>query len=145
MNPAPELVAALAEIRAGRALDLACGRGRHAFWLSQHGWDVMAVDQAAAPDAAVTIVIADLEAHVFTIQPAAWDLIICWLYWQPDLVPEIVRGVRPGGIVAVAGKTTGRFATSLALYREHFTGWTELASGENQIRTFLIARKPVTG
>src|ERR1700689_3084754 len=35
-----------------RALDLACGAGRNALWLAQHGWDVTAVD--AAPSA-VTI------------------------------------------------------------------------------------------
>src|SRR5215472_9351333 len=26
----------------GRALDLACGPGRHALWLAEHGWDVTA-------------------------------------------------------------------------------------------------------
>src|ERR1035437_1483741 len=28
----------------GRALDLACGTGRNALWLAEHGWSVTAVD-----------------------------------------------------------------------------------------------------
>ena len=71
------------------------------------------------------------------IEPDSWDLIVCWLYWQPDLLPEIARGVREGGVVALAGKTSGRFATSLAQYREAFDGWTEIASGENESRAFF--------
>ena len=70
-----------------------------------------------------------------------WDLIVCWLYWQPDLLPEIARGVREGGIVALAGKTTGRFATSLAQYRGAFAEWAEIASGENQSTAFFIAMR----
>ncbi len=30
----------------GRALDLACGEGRNAIWLAEHGWEVTAVDYA---------------------------------------------------------------------------------------------------
>jgi SAM-dependent methyltransferase len=44
--PAPLLVSAVAGIPAGRALDLACGTGRHAIYLAQHGWTVTAVDSA---------------------------------------------------------------------------------------------------
>lgn len=83
---------------------------------------------------------ADLEKHEYRVAPSAWDLIVCWLYWQSDLLPEIARGVRPGGVVAIAGKTSGRFATSLAQLREGFDGWREIASGENE-RCFLVAAK----
>lgn len=31
-------------LRPGRALDLACGEGRNALWLADHGWTVTAVD-----------------------------------------------------------------------------------------------------
>jgi SAM-dependent methyltransferase len=34
----------LADLRPGRALDLAAGEGRNALWLADHGWDVTAVD-----------------------------------------------------------------------------------------------------
>ncbi len=85
---------------------------------------------------------ADLERHEYRIASNAWDLIVCWLYWQPDLLPEIAAGVRAGGVVALAGKTEGRFATSLANYRDALKGWEEIVSGENQTRVFFIARRP---
>ena len=84
---------------------------------------------------------ADLERHEFLIEPDSWDLIVCWLYWQADLLPDIARGVRPGGIAALAGKTTGRFATSLAQYRAALPDWLELASGEDALCAFLIVRR----
>lgn len=138
-EPAPELAEALAGLKPGAALDLACGSGRHSFWLAERGWDVTGVDIEDAV-AILHFVRADLERHEYFIEPESWDLIVCWLYWQPDLLPEIARGIRPGGIVALAGKTTGRFATSLSNFRAAFTGWDEIASGENETRAFFIAR-----
>ena len=146
-EPAPELSLALESLPPGRALDLACGSGRHARWLAARGWHVTAVDincQSANHGEAipgVRCVQADLELHQFIIEPNAWDLIMCWLYWQSDLLPDIAAGVRPGGIVALAGKTSGRFATSLAQFRGAFPDWEELTSGEDATRTFLIVRR----
>ena len=145
-EPASELTRVLESLVPGRALDLACGSGRHARWLAARGWDVTAVDLRIddiniEPIAGVRCVQADLERHEFLIEPGGWDLIVCWLYWQPDLLPEIVRGVRPGGTVALAGKTTGRFATSLGRYRAALAGWHESAAGEDAFRAFLIARR----
>jgi SAM-dependent methyltransferase len=139
--PAPDLIRVLESINPGRALDVACGSGRHARWLAEHGWDVTAVDRDIEPMEGVRCVLADLERHEFLFAPDAWDLVVCWLYWQADLLPEIARGVRPGGVAALAGKTTGRFATSLARYRAAFKGWHELSSGEDALRAFMIARR----
>jgi SAM-dependent methyltransferase len=143
MDEAPELTATLAGEPPGRALDLACGNGRHSFWLARLGWSVVAVDQVVAEIPGVTFVQADLEKHEFRIVPGAWDLIVCWLYWQPDLLDAIARGVRPGGVVALAGKTSGRFATSLANYRAAFAAWRELAAGESGGRAWFIGRTPL--
>lgn len=139
-GPARELTEVLAGLTPGRALDLACGSGRHAMWLAGCGWHVTAVDATplAAELPGVDFHLADLERNEFAIAPAAWDLIVCWMYWQPGLLPAIGAGVRPGGVVALAGKTDGRFATSLQRYRDAFSGWTELAAGENG-RAYFIA------
>ncbi len=142
MNPpAIELTAALEDAKPGDALDLACGEGRHAIWLRDRGWRVTAVDQVAPSIDGVTCLEADLERAEFRITPNAWDLIVCWLYWQEDLLPPIAAGVRPNGIAALAGKTSGRFATSLANYRRAFTGWQEIASGVSDGKAIWIGRK----
>ena len=122
-------------------MDLAAGSGRHSRWLAERGWDVTAVDIQLEDIPGVHCVQADLENHGYRIAPGSWQLILCWLYWQPGLLPEIERGVRQSGIVALAGKTSGRFATSLAKFREAFNPWREIASGENESRAFFIATK----
>lgn len=38
----------LADLSPGRAVDLGAGEGRHAIWLAERGWNVTAVDFAAA-------------------------------------------------------------------------------------------------
>ena len=42
--PSPPLPQAVASIAPGRALDLACGAGRHAIFLAERGWTVHAID-----------------------------------------------------------------------------------------------------
>ena len=136
------LTTALEGLQPGNVLDLAAGAGRHSKWLAERGWNVTAVDRKNEPIFGVKSIEANLETHEYRVEPNAWDLIVCWLYWQPDLLPEIAAGVRAGGVVALAGKTEGRFATSLANYHAAFPGWTELASGESETRAFLIGRRP---
>ena len=132
-------------LKPGRALDLAAGSGSHSLWLAERGWEVTAVDIEIGIElgeiAGIHRIRADLEKHEYRIAPGSWDLIVCWRYWQPDLLPEIAGGVRPGGIVALAGKTSGRFATSVSQYRDAFRTWTEIASGRHEPIAFFIARK----
>lgn len=88
----------------GRALDLACGTGRHAALLARHGWQVTAVDSSRAAierlrsrEPSIDARVADLERGEFEIAPESFDAILDCLYVQRDLWPEIRRGVRPGG------------------------------------------------
>jgi SAM-dependent methyltransferase len=128
---------AAALLAPGHALDIACGSGRHAVWLHQHGWKVTAVDRnadaiaqlrAAFPSIDARVI--DLEADVSVIEPDTYDLVVCWLYHQPDLYPLIRAAVRPGGIVALCVLLEGRFAARPDELRSHFEGWTILHSGE---------------
>ena len=142
MNPpAIEITQNLDSLAPGRALDIAAGSGRHAVWLRDRGWSVTAVDIAIEDIEGVTCVRTDLEQAGFAIQPGAWDLIVCWLYWQENLLPAIREGVRAGGVVALAGKTSGRFATSLLNYRQAFAGWDEICGREDDFKAFFIARR----
>jgi len=112
-EPSPLLRTAIASLKPGRALDIACGVGRHAIFLAEHGWQVMAVDssrvgieilQQRAREAGVAVEarVADLESGEFYIGLGTYDLICVFYYLQRDLFSPIRAGVKRGGTVVAA-------------------------------------------
>jgi SAM-dependent methyltransferase len=110
--PTPLLVNTVEKLAAGTALDIACGTGRNSLWLAERGWNVTAVDGAAAAievlqqrarERKLTVVakVADLERGEFRIEPQSWDLIAKCYYLQRSLMPDVCAGVRPGGLAIV--------------------------------------------
>ncbi|MGH3066240.1 MAG: class I SAM-dependent methyltransferase [Gaiellaceae bacterium] len=84
------VVAELAGLEPGRALDLACGEGRNALWLARLGWEVTGVDfsevaieraseLADHEQLAIEYVCADLLEY--QSEPDAFDLVLV-LYLQ---------------------------------------------------------------
>jgi tellurite methyltransferase len=109
-EPSPLITRYSRELEPGRALDLACGAGRHSLYLAKQGWQVMAVDgsplaieilheRAREQKLNVDARVADLEHSEFEIEPGAYDLISDCYYLQRSLIPKMQSGVRPGGIV----------------------------------------------
>jgi tellurite methyltransferase len=112
-EPMPLLARVAEGLAPGRALDLACGPGRHAIFLAERGWQVTAVDAsrvgiellretAGARGLRVDARVANLERGEFEIEPEAYDLLGVFYYLQRDLFPQIRAGVRPGGVVICA-------------------------------------------
>ena len=112
-EPLPLLVRVADRLKPGRALDLACGTGRHAIFLAERGWRVIAVDAssvgieiakalARVREVEVDWRVADLERGEFEIERDAYDLVCVFYYLQRDLFPQIRAGVRAGGIVVAA-------------------------------------------
>lgn len=94
----------------GDALDLACGRGRHALWLAARGFTVHAVDrdedaiaslreEAARQGLEVAARILDLERPTPVIAASAYDVIVGVHYLHRPLFPQIVAALRPGGVL----------------------------------------------
>jgi SAM-dependent methyltransferase len=108
----------------GAALDLACGRGRNAIFLAEHGRPVTAVDwspaaldllekraqtlnlpvrriqrieKAKQARAGIDLVEADLESAQLEVN--GYFLILCVRYLQRSLFPQICRALRPGGML----------------------------------------------
>ena len=108
----------------GAALDLACGRGRNAIFLAEHGRPVTAVDwspaaldllekraqalnlpvrriqrieKAKPARAGIDLVEADLESAQLEVN--GYFLILCVRYLQRSLFPQICRALRPGGML----------------------------------------------
>jgi tellurite methyltransferase len=162
--PAPLVEQFAGGLAPGRALDLACGPGRHALYLAGRGWRVTAVDgspiaighlreRAGANKLDIDARIADLERGEFEIPPDAFDLLVVFRYWQRDLIPAIQRGVRPGGIVIavvlLAGPAEPSGDPTRAVpgeLRALFPAWEILRSVEagdpRRAQAELVARKP---
>jgi len=109
----------------GRALDLACGAGRHAHWLAEHGWEVMAVDNSEEALAQVRTpkLKLDLEREPLPFADASFDLVLIIRYMHRPLFDEAERVLRPGGVLITHPKTTGRFGIDPAELEERFAGW----------------------
>lgn len=161
-----KLLTGLAEkLKAGKALDLACGTGRHAVFLAENNWQVTAVDasrtgieiakqRAREKNLTIDFRVADLEKGEFQIEENAYDLICDFYYLQRELFAAMKKGVNPGGIIVSAihiygeGEEPGRFSlregalkeffSSFEILRYHETPRTDTDAGEHQRRTAEI-------
>lgn len=108
-NPNHALVTEVAGLTPGRALDVGCGEGADAIWLTQQGWTVTAIDpsavaltraQAAAREAGADITwwLGDLASTDLPL--AAFDLINAMYFVLPldsDPIDRLASLVAPGG------------------------------------------------
>ncbi len=166
--PIPLLVKTAVGLAPGKALDLACGAGRNALWLAEHGWEVTAVDGAAAAieilqnraaerGLEINAVLADLEKGEFEIEPARWDLVAMCYYLQRNLFEPAKRGVAPGGILISIvhingpGEEDGPHRLRPGELEKYFAGWEILHRYEGKANDAahrravaeIVARRPL--
>ena len=161
-EPSVGLIEAASKRPPGRALDIACGSGRHALWLAEHGWSVTAVDgspraieilRERAAGLHIETHIADLESSNFVIERARYDLIAICYYLQRSLFEPAKQGLVPGGvIVAIAllsepGKDNS-FRVEPGELPRYFDGWEILHHCEGRDHrqhnvAEIVARKPI--
>lgn len=118
--PNAHLIAEVASLGAGRALDAGCGHGAETLWLAAHGWDVTAVDfsasalaharstaEALGPDIAERIAWVEGDLATWTPPRNHFDLVVCLYVHVAGSVDEMVRrmasGVAPGGTLFLVG------------------------------------------
>jgi SAM-dependent methyltransferase len=118
--PNAHLLAEVASLRAGRALDAGCGHGAETLWLAAHGWEVTAVDfspsalaharstaEALSPQIAARIAWVEGDLGVWTPPRDQFDLVVCLYVHVAGSVEEMVRrmasGVAPGGTLLMVG------------------------------------------
>lgn len=118
--PNAHLVADVAGLRPGRALDAGCGHGAETLWLAAHGWRVTAVDfsatalaageaiaKTASPEIAERITWVEGDLSVWIPEREAFDLVVCLYVHIAGPVDEFVHrmagGVTPGGSFFMVG------------------------------------------
>lgn len=96
--------------RSGRALDVACGHGRHTLLLASTGLHVTALDrdqaaltrlQAQADRLGLTVTtrLVDLETGSPELGDDGYDLIIVTRYLHRPLLPQLLLSLAPGGVL----------------------------------------------
>jgi SAM-dependent methyltransferase len=107
----------VADLPAGRAVDLGSGEGRNAIWLAEHGWQVTGVEFAAAALDRARRIAAKREVQVNWIhadvltwlpEPAAFDLVLLlYLHLPSEDMTTVLRRAReavaPRGTLLLIG------------------------------------------
>jgi tellurite methyltransferase len=163
------LIAMLARIPRGVALDVAAGRGRNALALAHAGLRVVAVDYSAeairllagtARDARLAIwpVVANLDS--FHLKDESLDAIVNINFLDRALFPKFERALRPGGVLiaetflvdqaAIGHPRDPRFLLGYGELRalaggleieEYREGLVTYPTGERAFRASIVARR----
>jgi tellurite methyltransferase len=92
----------------GCALDFAGGAGRHSVWLAQQGWDVTLIDISETGVELARQKAGSLAPHIhcvvddltqFRAPQTQFDVVMGFYYLDRMIFPEIVRSLRPGGLL----------------------------------------------
>jgi len=166
--PIPLVTTTAAKLGGGKALDLACGAGRNALWLAEHGWEVTAVDgthaaieilrsRAVERGLKINTVVADLEKDEFEIEPSRWDLVAICYYLQRNLFEPAKRGVAAGGVLisivhmTEPGEEDSPHRLRSGQLEQYFAGWEILHRHEGKANDSahrravaeIVARRPL--
>jgi SAM-dependent methyltransferase len=139
VTPSSLVTTFAATLPPGRALGLACGAGRHARWLAERGWEVVAVDRTAAPG----VMVFDLESgDPLPFPPESFDLVLIIHFLHRPLFAEAKRVTRRGGAVIAAIHTEAkhRFLVAPGELRTFFEDWTLVVDREGGGVAEVIAR-----
>lgn len=106
----PWMAAQQAHLQGGRALDVACGLGRHSLWLAELGYQVDAVDvsavalsklnaAAAARGLGHRIRTQHADLTIWRPQAETYDLALVSLYLERSLLPALNDALKAGGLI----------------------------------------------
>ncbi|MGO4202556.1 class I SAM-dependent methyltransferase [Rhodococcus sp. TAF43] len=117
--PNPVVVEFVTSLPAGRALDLACGEGRHALWLATRGWETTGVDYskvaiekareiAKQSPRSVQQRLHYVCGDITTADVSDYDLVLMiFVHLEPTqrraLVSRVIESLKPDGTLMILG------------------------------------------
>jgi len=152
-EPEPFVLEMLAAAPAGAALDVACGRGRHAIALARAGYAVDAVDVAPAALASARERAGGLPIRWIEADLDAWEpprdhyaLVVCVDFSDGALAPRLVAALRPGGVLVYAGRPRARcrYGPEPGAVARWFAALETLAHREDEDRVCFAGRRGAT-
>ena len=142
----------------GRALEVACGRGKTAVWLAGRGMNVLGIDVSPvavelAGQLAVRSGVADrCRFEVWDLDEGLppgppTDLVVCHMFREPRLDQPMIDLLAPGGLLAVATLSEvdagpGRFRARPGELRGAFAELEILAEAEDDGVAWFLGRNP---
>ncbi len=86
-----------------KALDLACGLGRHSKYLASEGYEVDALDISSVAVSSLqdipNIHAKEVDFDSFTLPKESYDLIVCVYFLKRSLFAQMIEALTPNGIL----------------------------------------------
>ncbi len=103
-NTSIKLITDFAKLATGiKALDIACGMGRHSKYLSSEGFDVDALDISSVAIESLQniphIHPQEVDFDTYTFKKDHYDLIICTFFLKRELFLQMIDALNEGGIL----------------------------------------------
>jgi 2-polyprenyl-3-methyl-5-hydroxy-6-metoxy-1,4-benzoquinol methylase len=161
-----ELVKEYAKLAKGtKALDIACGNGRHSKYLSKLGFEVDALDISSVAIKQLqnipNINAIEVDFDTYKLKKNRYDLIVCTYFLERKLFPQMITALKQDGIILmetfVNHKDNGRkpthphFRLEVGELEEYFKKYCEVISyqewwerdyqGYNTLKASLVAKK----
>ncbi len=161
-----KLITDFAKLATGtKALDVACGMGRHSKYLASQGFEVDALDISSVAIETLqnipNIHPKEVDFDTYILPENRYDLIVCIFFLKRELFPQIIDALKEGGILIYEtfvyhpdnqqvpsqrsylleeGELEDAFANALELIesREY---WDETTEGFKMRKALIVGRK----
>jgi len=168
-NPIPnqpiKLLSDFIHLATGRkALDIACGMGRHSKFLASLGFEVDALDISSvalkALEGVKNIHPKEVDFDTYTLPQNSYDLIVCTFFLKRELFPQIIDALKKDGLLIyetfvyhpnneftpsdhsfllAEGELESAFSDLEILHSHEY--WDVLMKGNKSMKASLVAKK----